>query len=58
MAMRSYIELYIHDNETNPGKKSLRMSVKSPPPHQKRWEAAISLSARGLREELEESLRS
>ena len=45
-------------NETNPGKKSLRMSAKSPPPHQKRWEAAISLSARGLREEFEESLRS
>ena len=36
MTMRSYIELYIHDNDTNPGKKSLRMSVKSPPPHQKK----------------------
>ena len=31
MAMRSYIELYIHDNETNPGKKRLRLSVKSAP---------------------------
>ena len=42
MTMRSYIELYIHDNDTDPGKKSLRMSVKSPPPHKKKWEAAIS----------------
>ena len=30
MAMRSHIELYAHDNETNPGKKKLRLSVKSP----------------------------
>ena len=36
MTMRSYIELYIHINDTNPGEKSLRMSVKSPPPHQKK----------------------
>ena len=61
MAMRRYIELYIHDNETNPGKKRLRSSVKSPPLYQKKKKKRVEpilLSARRLRKGFEESLRS
>ena len=59
--MGSYIELYIHDNETNPGKKRLRLSVKSPYSLSKKkggGEEANLLSAQRLREGFEESLRS